>query len=258
MEESSEIVFGKEDLPKMTQIHVEEESVGQLSGHVLLAEDNLDNQELLLIYLHRMGVNVTVVDNGQLAVEAVAEKSFDLILMDMRMPVMGGLEAISILRDKGFDTPIVALTANAMQEDKDACFNAGCNGFLTKPIDTVQLNSTVEKYINIKVEKSVNKVSLISTLLNEDPETIDLIKNFVGNFSKSLSKIEKFIEQQHWDKLLDVLHQIKGTGGNFGYPEICSVAVEMESHTKGKDTSALYQLLSELKEVHSKMEMGLE
>ena len=147
----SKVVFDKEHLPAVTQVKEYTMPAGHLSGSVLLAEDNLDNQELLLIYLHRMGLNVTVVENGKLAVEAATKNNFDLVLMDMRMPVMGGLEAIRILRQQGFDRPIVALTANAMREDKAACFKAGCNGFLTKPIDVAHLNESISKYLNINI-----------------------------------------------------------------------------------------------------------
>lgn len=156
---NSKIVFDKEHLPYINREKQNTIPVGHLSGNILLAEDNIDNQELLLIYLNRMGVNVTVVENGKLAVEAVKNNNFDLVLMDMRMPVMGGLEAVRILRENKFENPIVALTANAMQEEKDACFNAGCNGFLTKPIDTALLNKTISTYLDAKIETQTQQSS---------------------------------------------------------------------------------------------------
>jgi len=148
--EETNIIFDKEHLPKANQEDVQVIPAGHLSGKILLAEDNLDNQELLLFYLRRMGAEVTIVENGKLAVEAANDTSYDLVLMDMRMPVMGGIEAVTLLRQQGFKKPIVALTANAMREDKDVCFKAGCNGFLTKPVDMGLLKETVEKYLGIK------------------------------------------------------------------------------------------------------------
>jgi len=247
-----------ENLPVSVETKVDEIPTEYLSGRVLLAEDNIDNQELLLIYLNRMGVNVTVVENGLLAVEAVNEHVFDLVLMDLRMPIMGGLEAITVLRNKGIEVPIVALTANAMKEDRDACFKAGCNGFLTKPIDVVRLNSMVEKYLDIKKNESTNTSLLISTLLEEDPGAVHLIKKFVNNFIKSLNKVESYIQQQQWDNLADILHQIKGTGGNFGYPDIYSIVAEMEFHVESKNADALNEFLSKLRELHRRMVLALE
>ena len=258
MSQDSNIVFDKEHLPIQIESKVDEMPTEYLSGNILLAEDNLDNQELLLIYLNRMGVNVTVVENGLLAIEAMNEHVFDLILMDLRMPIMGGLEAITILRNKGFEIPIVALTANAMQEDREACFKAGCNGFLTKPIDVVRLNSMVEKYLDIRIKDSANTSSLVSTLLEEDPGALYLIKKFVSNFAKSLNKIENHIQLKQWENLADILHQIKGTGGNFGYPDVYSIAAEMECHVEGKNLEGLNELLSKLRDLHSKMALGLE
>lgn len=150
--ENVKIVFDTDHIPNIYQEKIHSEPAGNLTGKVLLAEDNFDNQQLLLIYLRRMGADVTIVENGKLAVEAANANNFDLVLMDMRMPVMGGLEAITLLRKQNFKKPIVALTANAMKEDKDACYKAGCNGFLTKPVDVVKLNKTLEEFLQENVD----------------------------------------------------------------------------------------------------------
>ena len=258
MVQDSKIVFDNEHLPDVNQVKEYTMPAGHLSGSILLAEDNLDNQELLLIYLHRMGLNVTVVENGKLAVEAAAKNNFDLILMDMRMPVMGGLEAIRVLRQQGIDMPIVALTANAMREDKAACFKAGCNGFLTKPIDVAHLNEIISKYLNVNTQEINDAVSLVSTLLEEDPEALDLIKRFVGNLSTALKEIKILIENSEWDNLSAKLHQIKGTGGNFGFPDVSTIAEKMELKTADHNTAELNKLLSELTSTYEKIVLGLK
>lgn len=256
--EGVKIVFDKDHLPNIYQEKIHSEPVRNLSGKVLLAEDNFDNQQLLLIYLRRMGVDATVVDNGKLAVEFARDNDFDLVLMDMRMPVMGGLEAITLLRQQGFKKPIIALTANAMQGDKDACFKSGCNGFLTKPIDVAHLNEIISKHLNINTKECSDAVSLVSTLLEEDPEALDLIKRFVANLSTALMEIKIFIENSEWDKLSAKLHQIKGTGGNFGFPDISTIAEKMELKTAVHNTAELNKLLSELTSTHEKIVLGLK
>ena len=109
------------------------------SLHILLAEDGLINQKLALKLLEKLGHTASVANNGQAALEAWQAGAFDVILMDMQMPVMDGLEATRRIRlqeaGSGRCIPIVALTANAMQGDRERCIDAGMDDYLTKPIE---------------------------------------------------------------------------------------------------------------------------
>ena len=121
-------------------------------GLVLLAEDSTDNQRLISAYLEHAGAQVRVVTTGKAALESALEareggKPFDLILMDCQMPEMDGFTATRLLRQQGYELPIVALTANAMNHEREDCFAAGCDDFLAKPLELESFYGVVERYL---------------------------------------------------------------------------------------------------------------
>ncbi|CAM3872974.1 Autoinducer 2 sensor kinase/phosphatase LuxQ [Vibrio aerogenes CECT 7868] len=119
------------------------------SGNILVVEDTRTNQVVIQLLLTQMGYNVTIVDNGQLSLEIVdTEEQFDLILMDISMPVMDGIEATQKLRAKGIGTPIIALTAHSTPEDKQRCLDAGMNDWIVKPFRSHHIDEVVMSYLN--------------------------------------------------------------------------------------------------------------
>ncbi|MEO1617483.1 MAG: ATP-binding protein [Planctomycetota bacterium] len=110
---------------------------------ILVADDGSPNRKLMKVVLGKAGADVVTVENGQLALDAALNESFDIVLMDMQMPVMDGYNATRRLREAGYTRPILALTANAMQGDQEKCLAAGCSGFLTKPIQIDRLLATL-------------------------------------------------------------------------------------------------------------------
>ncbi len=125
------------------------EGRGALEGcTVLLAEDGPDNQRIIRHFLERAGARVIVVENGRVAVDTVADLrgSVDVVLMDMQMPEMDGYEATATLRRRGHRGPIIALTAHAMSTDRQRCIEAGCDEYLTKPVDRKRLVATIRQF----------------------------------------------------------------------------------------------------------------
>ena len=123
---------------------------------VLLAEDGFDNRQLIGIMLRNAGAEVEIAEDGRQAVDKAQAGSFDLILMDINMPVMDGYEATRLLRSQGYERPILALTANAMAEDTARCLQAGCNDHLTKPIDRLRLIRAVGCYAGASIGAGVS------------------------------------------------------------------------------------------------------
>jgi signal transduction histidine kinase/DNA-binding response OmpR family regulator len=123
-------------------------------SHVLLAEDNVVNQKLALRLLEKRGYTVTVAPDGRAAVEALEKERFDLVLMDVQMPEMGGFEATGAIRarekDEGGHIPIIALTAHAMKSDQERCLASGMDGYISKPIRSSELFSLIEKVLQAK------------------------------------------------------------------------------------------------------------
>lgn len=123
----------------------------KLHGRVLLVEDAVDNQRLVSLILRKAGAEVAIAENGQIGCDRIHEargagSPFDVVLMDMQMPVLDGYSATRRLRRAGVETPIIALTAHAMTGDRQACLNAGCTEYLTKPIDRERLLAMVARF----------------------------------------------------------------------------------------------------------------
>ena len=137
----------REDEFRLREQHDDITEKSDLSGHILVAEDNAINQELIVLNLEALGLSVSLANDGRQAVDMALATDYDLILMDMQMPIPNGYEASRTLKEKGVQTPIIALTAIAMDGDEDKCLAAGCDQYLTKPIDFEQLHPVIQNIL---------------------------------------------------------------------------------------------------------------
>ncbi len=149
------VAIGKNELAGSTDFRSTSEPEASVEGNrqllacrILLAEDGPDNQKLIAFLLRKAGADVTLAENGQIAVDLAlaadrANEGFDVVLMDIQMPVMDGYEATGQLRNAGYTGPIIALTAHAMTEDRQRCIDAGCDDYMSKPINRTTLLEVV-------------------------------------------------------------------------------------------------------------------
>ncbi|MBF0303726.1 MAG: response regulator [Desulfamplus sp.] len=169
-------------------------------ARILLAEDNIMNQKVALAILGKSGISVDIANNGKEAVEAASRKNYHVILMDMQMPELDGIEATEIIRNCDLitlncDVPIVAMTANASTEDRQNCFDAGMNEFISKPFNPEELLSVISKYVkeDRASEGEINiAADLSETVLNvvESPMLAELIP--VADISSVSSECSSF------------------------------------------------------------------
>ena len=213
-----------------------------LRGRVLLAEDSPDNQLLISLYVHKAGAEITIVNNGQRAVETALADNFDLVLMDMQMPVMDGITATEWLRKAGYAGPVVAITANALKEDQQRCLEAGCDGFLTKPIDTTAFHELLARYL-APAAAGTNA----DTDDEFDTEMRALTTQFMDGLSARVQGMQQALDAADDEKLRRAVHQLKGSAGTYGCPEITEQAAQLERQIKSHNQAGVCTALETLK-----------
>ncbi len=223
--EITEIVMPEKNQPNQAQAEHQAVAIGSL----LLAEDGPDNQLFLTTVLRRRGWTVTLAENGQLAVEYALNawregRAYDVILMDMQMPVLDGYHATLKLREEGYEGPVIALTAHAMAGERERCLAVGCDEYLSKPVTPANLLQAVEAFLPLQ-QRPV--MPLISSYAN-DPDMQSLIVRFVANLADRIIELRKVAEQGDQEELIRLVHQLKGSAGGYGFGAISDLAAELE------------------------------
>jgi signal transduction histidine kinase/DNA-binding NarL/FixJ family response regulator len=231
---------------------------GQLNGQKILVVDDGDtNRKLIRLVLSRAGADVVMAENGLQAVEATREHDFDMVLMDMQMPVMDGYTATGRLRDDGYDRPIVALTAHAMRGDAERCLSAGCSDYLTKPINPDKLlekisailagSSPVKHRDSLSRRQSALHAPLVSELPTDDPEFAEIVHEFIGRAEEKVAAMHTaYAADNNMAELAELSHWLKGAGGTAGFPILTETARQLESAISRGYASDIEALLNKL------------
>jgi PAS domain S-box-containing protein len=222
----------------------------RLCGRVLLAEDGPDNQRLIQHYLEEMGVEVALAANGREAVEqalaaAKQGRPFHLILMDMQMPELDGYGATQELRQAGYRRPIVALTAHAMESDRQRCIAMGCEDFAVKPIEYDQFMRMIRRFVpEASAETSDAQSSTREKLMNK-PGMAKLVISFVEGLDERMQALTEAIDHQDRAAIKRLAHQLRGAAGGYGFPRISESAQRIE-HAADGDLASVAEAMTHL------------
>jgi CheY-like chemotaxis protein len=223
---------------------------------VLVADDNRTNQRLVELFLEEHHHLVTTVGNGRDAVAKAAEHAFDLILMDVQMPDMDGLEATAAIRQRereaGVHTPIVAMTAHAMAGDREKCLAAGMDAYLSKPLRPDDLASTIAALCatgtgaaprpdtGATADGAIAEADLLADFGGNGKVLAEVIGVFLGDASKYLDTIRRTRESRDHGSMAAAVHALKGSVGLFSR-SACDAVQALEQSVKAGDTSAIEQ-----------------
>ncbi|MCK9382505.1 MAG: PAS domain S-box protein [Sulfuritalea sp.] len=232
------------------------EQLASIKGaHILLVDDNDLNQEVATELLTDAGFVVDLAENGQIAVDKVRAAAYDIVLMDMQMPVMDGVTATrEIRREARFkDLPVVAMTANAMQGDRDRCMAAGMNDHVAKPIEPEDLWKMLLKWIKPRgsppaaaepkpqaaqeadLPSDIDGLDIANGLrrvLGRKPLYVSMLRKFVAGQKSVIANILKALEDNLWDTAERLVHTLKGVSGNIGATDLQARAEKLETAIK--------------------------
>ncbi len=244
---------------------------------ILVVDDGEANRQLIELVLSRAGAQVDTAVNGLEAIKALSEKDYAIVFMDMQMPVLDGYTATKRIRECGSKTPIVALTGNAMKGDREKCMAAGCDDFLSKPVnldallrcsvnfigpgeeapdttDTPANSPALAKAFPSDGQKNVNDDTAIHSLLPMDDDDFrSVVSDFIDRLDDRLDFIESSCQQADFETVRSEAHWLKGSGGTVGLPILGAPAAQLEEAAKEGDIELATKILAEIREIRSRI-----
>jgi CheY-like chemotaxis protein len=219
--------------------------------HVLLAEDNAVNQTLAIRLLERLGHRIDVAANGLEAVDMAAKCDYDLILMDVQMPRMGGFEATRHIRtrDGAVHTPIIAMTAHAMAGDREKCLEAGMDGYVSKTIKVPALIEVLDRVKGAPVAHRApapgtpdiahfDKAFMLGNLGADDALLHEIIRLFLRDYGPTVDALRQAVTQHQLGDVAAQAHTVRGMVRNFGATRVADIAARLEHSANSGDASA--------------------
>jgi CheY-like chemotaxis protein/HPt (histidine-containing phosphotransfer) domain-containing protein len=250
---------------------------------ILLAEDNPINQKVARVMLNKLGYRADVVANGLEAVEALCRTPYDLVLMDCQMPEMDGLEATRRIRDAASGAlnprvPIIAMTANAMQGDKERCLEAGMDDYLSKPVQPKELAELIDRWhsraakgfsarkamseetpSSVQVDEDIFRESELLERLMDDRELArTIVEEFLSDVPLQVRKLGDYLSEKDATGVGHQAHTIKGAAANMGAHALREAAFQLEMSGKEDRLADALDLLPRLESEFKRLKQFLE
>jgi PAS domain S-box-containing protein len=219
---------------------------------ILLAEDSPDNCIITVAYLEGTPYRVEIANTGAIACKMFVAGHYDLVLMDRQMPIMDGLTATRTIRkwEQANDrppTPIIALTASALKGDREMCLTAGCTAFLTKPIkQEVLLRAIKEHSIATPPSSKEESRRKETALVRANPKFADRVPAYLQNCRQNVITMLEALDRVDFETVRTLGHQIRGSGGMFGFQAITDIGTALEQAAESTDTDASRKWVGEL------------
>jgi two-component system sensor histidine kinase/response regulator len=231
-----------ESAPEETDTRLRE----QRALNILVAEDSADNSLLLEAYLKTTPHRLDIAENGEIALKKFRSGQYNLVLMDIQMPVMDGHTATRAMRQWEKEhgrvpIPIVALTANVLKEDIAKSIEAGCTAYLTKPIKKAKLMEELSQYAETAPSSSTLTIRVHADLKN-------LVAHYLENRKQDVQSIVKSLEREDFQTIGVLGHKMKGSGGGYGFDFITDLGAAIEAAAKARDSNTIHKSAGELAE----------
>jgi CheY-like chemotaxis protein/HPt (histidine-containing phosphotransfer) domain-containing protein len=240
------------------------------SARVLVVDDGPENRELLSLVLTEQGLWVDEAENGQVAVDKLAAGSYDLVLMDMQMPVMDGYAATRELRRRGLTMPVVALTAHAMKGYEEEVLQAGCTAYLTKPVDIdillqqvglslggspeeVPADAVSSEFVDLTEEPAAE--GPIRSRFADNAKLVPIVRKFAARLHQQLELTRSAFEAGDLPEVERLAHWLAGAAGTVGYDAFTEPAREMEAAAKAGDSATTAGVLQRIARMADMLEV---
>ncbi|WP_081604130.1 ATP-binding protein [Paenibacillus shenyangensis] len=244
-------------------------AIGQIEKPILIVEDNPINSQVIQLQLKKMGItNVHTASNGQEAVSIYLSHNYLMVLMDNRMPVMDGFQATRKIREleaaeMRVAIPIIALTANTSQEDRQRCLDVGMDDILTKPVNLDSLTRIMHKWLPVTVTEKILDMSVIQEIieLNEagDPEVLrTLIEMYQSETPKKLERLRTLAAAGDAEALADAAHELKSGSLSIGINHLSQLLSEIEKRSRQQDIQEIPEMVEALFPAYEKAKQELE
>jgi len=244
---------------------------------VLVIDDGPENRELVILVLEGVGLSVDAAENGEVGVRLAGEHHYDAILMDVQMPVMDGFTATGILREKGLQQPIVALTGNAMKGFEKQCLEGGFTAYMAKPIDINALIELLADFLggrqivterNQKLEPELSTIKPLH-IHEESDEPIysrlstseryqKIITNFVTRIKEQMGEMEQSWSDRDYPELAKLAHWLKGSGGSVGFDVLTEPAKLLETAAKSSNEEDVLAALEQIRNLVPRLSVDMK